>query len=68
MAIFKDNSPHQETEHVTKTKRKPNNLETRNRPTGDRGAGDCRKSLECLKLVIMELSVSKGGHQQQQQK
>lgn len=60
VAIFKDNSPHQETEHVTKTKTKQNNLETRNRPTGDPDAGDFRKKLEYLRLAIMELSVSKG--------
>ena len=59
MVIFKDNSPYQDTEHVTKTKRK-NNLETKNRLTGDLDAGVFKKRLEYLSMVMMELTVSKG--------
>ena len=56
MAIFKDNSPHQQTEHITKTKRKQNNLGTRSRTTGDPDAGNFRKRMDYLRVVFMELS------------
>lgn len=61
VAIFKENVPHQETEYIAKTKRKPKYLETINRATGDSGAGGFRKSLEYLKMVIMGVNMSKDG-------
>lgn len=52
---------HTNKQHITKTKRKQNNLGTRSRTTGDPDAGDFRKRMEYLQVVFMELSVSKGG-------
>lgn len=60
-AVFKDNSPHEETEHITKTKGKQNSPETRNRPTGDLHAGLFRRRLECWEVEMMELTMSKRG-------
>ena len=37
-----------------------NNLETKNRLTGDLDAGVFKKRLEYLSMVMMELTVSKG--------
>lgn len=43
---------HSKKKPVTKSRRKQNNLESRSRLTGDLDAGDFRKRLECLKIVM----------------